>query len=104
MKEKRFIKRLEIPKVVIISAFFVLLFSGIFSFFVLDHIPHIHDEIGYLFQAKIFTSGHLYAGLSSGDIWHTQDYGDNWVQLPINLGGIHSTMIMFKSKNGDNDV
>lgn len=39
-------------------------------------------------------SGHLYAGLSNGDVWHTADYGDSWQQLPFNLGGIHHTMIM----------
>ena len=37
--------------------------------------------------------GHLYAGLANGDVWHTQDHGDSWVQLPLNLGGIHNTMI-----------
>jgi hypothetical protein len=42
-------------------------------------------------------SGHLYAGLSNGDVWHTQDYGDAWEQLPVNLGGIHSTMIMLQA-------
>jgi photosystem II stability/assembly factor-like uncharacterized protein len=38
--------------------------------------------------------GHLYAGLSNGDVWHTADYGDDWVKLPFNLGGIHRTLIM----------
>lgn len=67
-------------------------------------LPDPLDYMAYALVTDPDESGHLYAGLSSGDIWHTQDYGDNWVQLPINLGGIHSTMIMFKSKNGDNDV
>jgi hypothetical protein len=38
--------------------------------------------------------GHLYAGLSNGDIWHTSDYGDHWQQLPVNLGAIWAAMIM----------
>ena len=38
--------------------------------------------------------GHLYAGLSSGDVWHTADYGDHWQQLPVNLGSIWTAMIM----------
>lgn len=38
--------------------------------------------------------GHLYAGLSSGDVWHTADYGDHWQQLPVNLGSIFTAMIM----------
>ena len=39
-------------------------------------------------------SGHLYAGLSNGDVWHTENYGDNWSKLPFNLGGIHNSMVM----------
>jgi hypothetical protein len=38
--------------------------------------------------------GHLYAGLSSGDVWHTADYGDHWQQLSFNLGSIWTAMIM----------
>jgi hypothetical protein len=38
--------------------------------------------------------GHLYAGLSNGDVWYTADYGDHWEQLPFNLGGIHRALIM----------
>ena len=39
-------------------------------------------------------SGHLLAGLSNGDVWHTTDYGDHWQQLPVNLGSIWTSMIM----------
>ncbi len=38
--------------------------------------------------------GHLYAGLSNGDVWHTADYGNYWRQLPVNLGSIWTAMIM----------
>ncbi|MBE2184249.1 MAG: hypothetical protein IAE89_12535 [Anaerolineae bacterium] len=38
--------------------------------------------------------GHLYAGLSSGDVWHTADYGDHWQQLPLNLDSIWTSMVM----------
>jgi photosystem II stability/assembly factor-like uncharacterized protein len=38
--------------------------------------------------------GQLYAGLSSGEVWHSADYGDHWQALPFNLGGIHRTLIM----------
>jgi hypothetical protein len=38
--------------------------------------------------------GHLYAGLSNGDLWHSADYGDSWTQLSVNLRRISLTMIM----------
>jgi hypothetical protein len=38
--------------------------------------------------------GHLYAGLSNGDVWGSTDHGDTWRKLSFNLGGIHRTLIM----------
>ncbi|OGL39390.1 MAG: hypothetical protein A2042_10040 [Candidatus Schekmanbacteria bacterium GWA2_38_11] len=35
--------------------------TSFLSLFILDKIPHIQDEIAYLFQAKIFSIGNLYA-------------------------------------------
>lgn len=43
--------------------------------------------------------GHLYAGLSNGDVWHTVDYGASWHQFPVNLGRIARTMIMLNGSN-----
>jgi len=38
--------------------------------------------------------GHVYAGLSNGDVWHSTDYGDTWQQLPLHLGGVRPTLIL----------
>jgi hypothetical protein len=38
--------------------------------------------------------GHVYAGLSNGDVWHSADRGDRWQQLPFSLGGIHRALVM----------
>jgi hypothetical protein len=38
--------------------------------------------------------GHLYAGLNNGDVWHTGDYGDTWQQMPFNLKGMGSSMVV----------
>lgn len=38
--------------------------------------------------------GHLYAGLSNGDVWHTADYGNAWQRLPFNLGSIRRTLVL----------
>jgi len=55
------------------------------------------DPLDYMAYALVTDSkapGHLYAGLSNGDVWHTQDYGDTWEPMPFNLSGIHHTMII----------
>ena len=38
--------------------------------------------------------GHIYAGLSNGALWHSDDYGERWAELPVTLGGIHRSMIV----------
>lgn len=53
-------KNKKIPWHVIVCALFVFIFTNLFSYFIFNHIPRVHDEIDYLFQAKIFKSGRLY--------------------------------------------
>ncbi|MGB2844297.1 MAG: glycosyltransferase family 39 protein, partial [Candidatus Aminicenantaceae bacterium] len=53
-------KNKKIPWQVIACALFVFIFTNLFSYFIFNHIPRVHDEIDYLFQAKIFKSGRLY--------------------------------------------
>jgi len=53
-------KKVNIPWPVIASALFVFIFTNLFSFFIFNHIPRVHDEIDNLFQAKIFKSARLY--------------------------------------------
>jgi photosystem II stability/assembly factor-like uncharacterized protein len=38
--------------------------------------------------------GHIYTGLSNGDIWCSKDYGDSWEQLPFNLKSVKRSMVM----------
>lgn len=38
--------------------------------------------------------GHLYAGLTNGQIWHSPDYGDSWAQLPFQMDGIWYSLIL----------
>jgi photosystem II stability/assembly factor-like uncharacterized protein len=56
-----------------------------------DPLPHMP----YALITDVEHTGHLYAGLSNGDIWQTRDYGDSWVRLDVNVGGIHRQMIGF---------
>jgi len=37
--------------------------------------------------------GHLYAGLSNGEVWHSGDYGETWMKLPIHLPGFGRSMV-----------
>jgi len=54
-------KKRIIPLPVIGAALFVFIFCNLFSFFIFEHVPHVNDEIAYLFQAKLFLSGRLSA-------------------------------------------
>jgi len=54
-------KKQRLPVPVIGAALFVFIFCSLFSYFVFEHIPHVNDEIAYLFQAKLFQSGRLFA-------------------------------------------
>lgn len=49
----------RVPGVVILAALFVFVAANLISWACFRHIPHINDEIGYLFQAKIFGLGQL---------------------------------------------
>lgn len=54
------LKKIRIPWPVLASALFVFVFTNLFSFFIFGHMPRVHDEIDYLFQAKIFKSGRFF--------------------------------------------
>ncbi|MGB9836548.1 MAG: glycosyltransferase family 39 protein [Candidatus Saccharicenans sp.] len=45
---------------VYLLAFFVFIGTNLFSTLIFDRSPHIHDEAGYDFQAKIFLLGRLF--------------------------------------------
>jgi photosystem II stability/assembly factor-like uncharacterized protein len=57
-------------------------------------LPQPLDYMAYALLTDPAAPGHLYAGLSNGDIWFSADYGDAWEKLPLNLGGIHRTLVM----------
>jgi len=57
-------------------------------------LPEPMNHMVYALEIDPSRPGHLYAGLSSGEVWHTADYGDSWVKLPINLGRIFRMTII----------
>lgn len=61
-------------------------------------LPQPLDYMAYALLTDPAGQGHLYAGLSNGDVWHTADYGESWQQLPFSLGSIARSMIMLQDK------
>ena len=59
-------------------------------------LPQPLDYMAYALVTDPSAPGHLYAGLSNGDVWHTADYGDNWQQLPLNLGSVYFRMVILQ--------
>ena len=57
-------------------------------------LPQPLNYMAYALITDPNAPGHLYAGLSNGDVWHSTDHGDAWEQMPFNLKGIHRTLII----------
>lgn len=56
-------------------------------------LPQPLDYMAYALVTDPAAPGHLYAGLSNGQVWHTADYGDSWQCLPFNLGRIQQMIL-----------
>lgn len=74
----------RIPRPVLAAAAFVFLFCAAYNYFIFDQAPHVHDEIVYLFQARIFLTGHFSAPLpcavASFDFPHMVNVG-RWYSI-----------------------
>lgn len=56
-------------------------------------LPQPLNNMAYALLTDPASPGHLYAGLSNGDIWHSTDHGDSWAQPPVNVKGINRSLI-----------
>ena len=65
-RQKIGVLKSRLPAVVVLAAVFVFIVANLISWVCFRHIPHINDEIGYLFQAKIFGLGKLYVPSACG--------------------------------------
>lgn len=57
----------------------------------------LSEPLPYMPYALLTDPNHpedLWAGLSSGEVYHSRDRGESWRKLPLDLGGIHRTMIL----------
>jgi photosystem II stability/assembly factor-like uncharacterized protein len=59
-------------------------------------LPQPFSRMPYALVTDPSAPGHLYAGLNNGDIWHSDDHGDHWRQLPVNMGSVHRSLVMLK--------
>jgi hypothetical protein len=57
-------------------------------------LPQPLSHMPYVLITEPGASGTIYARLSNGDIWASSDQGASWRQLPVNLGGIHRSLVM----------
>jgi hypothetical protein len=55
--------------------------------------PHPLRQMPVALVTDPTAPGHLYAGLTQGDVWFSADYGDTWQKLPFNLKGIWISLI-----------
>jgi hypothetical protein len=57
-------------------------------------LPQPLDYMPYALLTDPAAPGHLYAGLSNGDLWHSADYGEMWQRLPLNLKNIRRMLVI----------
>lgn len=58
-------------------------------------LPQPLENMPYTLLCDPEAPGDLYAGLRNGDVWFSGDYGVSWEQLPLNLGSIDHTLLIF---------
>lgn len=56
-------------------------------------LPQPLTSMPYALLTDPTAPGHVYAGLGSGEVWHSSDYGEHWNQLPFKLKGIARSLI-----------
>ena len=57
-------------------------------------LPQPLDHMPYALLTDPGSPGHVYAGLSDGEVWHSADYGEGWRRLPFGLGEIKRELIL----------
>lgn len=57
-------------------------------------LPQPLNSMPYALLTDPAAPGHVYAGLSNGEVWHSTDYGEIWHRLPVQFGNIHRTLLL----------
>ena len=51
-------------------------------------LPQPLNHFPYGLLTDVDAPGHIYAVLQNGDIWHSGNHGDEWLQMPLNIGTV----------------
>ena len=57
-------------------------------------LPQPLNHMPYALLTDPTAPGHVYAGFSNGEVWHSTDHGDSWHKLPFCLKRIHRALLM----------
>ena len=57
-------------------------------------LPQPLDHMPYALLTDPSEPDHVYAGLSNGDVWCSQDLGNSWSRMPFNLQSVKRSMVM----------
>jgi hypothetical protein len=57
-------------------------------------LPQPLEHMPYALLADRESPGHVYAGLSNGEVWHSVDLGETWAKLPFGLPAIRGALVM----------
>lgn len=57
-------------------------------------LPQPLDHMPYALLTDPEIPGHVYAGLSNGEVWHSPDHGETWHRLSFGLEAVNRELIM----------
>jgi hypothetical protein len=49
-------------------------------------LPQPLNHFPYALLTDVSAPGHIYAVLQNGEIWHSENHGDHWTQMPVHIG------------------
>ena len=55
---------------------------------------HPMKQMPITLETDAAAPGHLYAGTTGGQVWHSADYGDNWRKLPFEFPSVWRSMVI----------
>lgn len=57
-------------------------------------LPEPLNAMPYALLTDPALSGHVYAGLRNGEVWHSVDYGDTWRRLAFQFPAVHGLALL----------